>query len=135
MAPAATPIRSAGAPVSTRRWPFGQQQAIRALRDLLSHPRYKMQWLPYARRAPRNGEINCLAVARFLIEQGAWGTEATVEQIKDTVYRALSLDPRRQWLTPGTLTRFVDGFRINDEAATRLRAALAGVGSDAAQPV
>lgn len=117
-------------------WPFGQHAAIGYLRDLLARPNlpYRARWARHARRRLAPGEINAMAVARYLTEEReVW--QATARQIKDTVHRALTADETRQLLTPETLTRFVTGFDLSEEQENYLRALLAGDDPARARPV
>lgn len=119
-------------------WPFGQHAAIGYLRDLLAKPGlpYRARWARHARRRLAPGEINAMAVARFLAEErSVWHEGATAHQIKDTVHRALTSDNDRQLLTPETLTRFATGFELTEDQETHLRALLAGDDPDHARPV
>jgi hypothetical protein len=116
-------------------WPFGQQLAIEYLRRLMLEPQYKIKWLGFAHRRPRDSEINRLAVARFLVNRGLWGESATETQAKDSVYRALSGDQERQLLTPETLTKFIDGFDMRPDHAERLWATWAAVDPQTARAV
>jgi hypothetical protein len=119
-------------------WPFGQHAAIGYLRDLLARPGlpYRARWARHARRRLAPGEINAMAVARFLTEEReVWQDGATARQVKDTVHRALTADEARQLLTPETLSRFVAGFDLSEEQENRLRALLAGDDPDRARPI
>ena len=119
-------------------WPFGQHAAIDYLRELLARPGlpYRARWARHARRRLAPGEINAMAVARFLTEEReVWQDGATARQVKDTVHRALTADEARQLLTPETLSRFVAGFDLTEEQENRLRALLAGDDPDRARPI
>lgn len=121
--------------MTQRTWPFGERAAIELLRRTLLTADHRLAWMRHARRPSHGGEINRLAVARFLVACGVWGTEASVAQVKDTVYRALSPDPGRQLLTPDTLTRFIDGFGLSETEAANLWALLAATDPADAAPI
>jgi hypothetical protein len=89
----------------------------------------------HSRRNVRGSHINSLAVARFLVERGVWGSEASETQAKDTVNRALSPDRERQLLTPETLSRFIDGFGFAATESAGLWASLSGEDEQQTQPV
>src|SRR4051795_5789227 len=132
------PYDTWGGALTSPVWPFGQHAAIGYLRDLLATPGqpYRARWARHARRRLAPGEINAMAVARFLAEErSVWHDGATAHQVKDTVHRALTGDNDRQLLTPETLTRFATGFELTEDQENRLRALLAGDDPDQARPV
>lgn len=116
----------------------GQQAAAGRLRELLLDPDlpYRLMWFKTSLKPGRANKLNAMAIARHLAEsRDMWGGDTTAEQVKDTVARAVSAEPSKRLLSPGTLIKFIDGFDMDDEHSEELWALLSGADPRSTEPI